>query len=148
MQLKCNITSVVITHPSASVLPAPRPRPAFWLPCLSLLCFVHCVAMGLLAPWLPAAVAAVSDPEWLEWTLAGVVAISTIWLVLKSRPGPGAIAAVALALALLVAGIIGEAEALQQAGFLASAALQIVLSRRLRRRCQDPSCRAEACGMP
>ena len=127
--------------------PQPLRRPGFWLPCLSVLCSIHCFGIALLAPWLPSVVAAVSDTEWLEWTLAGVVALCTGWLILRTRSGSAVRSAAVLAVVVVVTGTALEAELLQQAGFLSAAILQVLLVRQLRRACKEPSC-AEACGLP
>lgn len=122
-------------------------RPGFWLPCLSALCSIHCFGTALLAPWLPSVVAAVSDAEWLEWVLAGVVAVCTGWLNLRTRSGSLVRGAAMIAVVVIVAGTALEAELLQQAGFLSAAILQFLLVRQLRRACKVPSC-ANTCGLP
>jgi membrane protein implicated in regulation of membrane protease activity len=134
--------------PHTSSPPVALAPPSFWLPCLSVLCFAHCLGMAFLAPWLPAAIAALSEAPWLEWTLAALVAVSTVWVLHRTRPGSVAVGAAAFALALVAAGTALEAEVVQQAGFLSAAVVQVVLSRRLQRACRTQSCGGEICALP
>lgn len=112
-----------------------RPRrTAFWAPCLSALCFVHCAGMALLAPLVPA-LAAFEEIPWLEWVLFALSAASTAWVLWRLRPGQLAWIGGAACMGLVSWGFLNEREGAKQLGFLTLALVQgaIVFASRRKR---------------
>ncbi len=115
----------------ASVLNV-APQSGGWLkrwsaPALSSLCLLHCLGVGLLAPFLPAAVAALALRHSFEWALWGVSMALTLLVLNWPRPRapwPFVLGWIAL-LAIGLGGLLGERQRLTEASLAGIAALQV-----------------------
>lgn len=121
---------------SSPLLPAVRIWMRRWSgPLVSGLCLVHCLGMGLLAPFLPAALAALALSPPLEWALWGTsmaVALLVLHWPRPRAPWPFQLGWLGV-LGLGLWGLIGESERLTQASLAGVAALQVwVTLRRFR----------------
>ena len=107
--------------------------PGFWAPCLSALCFLHCVGMASLASWLPA-LAAFAEAAWVEASLLAISCCCAVWVLWRQRAGwPGWLGALAAA-ALAGSGLALHGEGPTRLGFVLMAVLQLGYVRRHRRR--------------
>jgi hypothetical protein len=106
----------------------------------SVLCLIHCVGVALLAPFLPATLAAFAHNDALEHWLVGISVALAVWLAWSSRRlVPLSVLLLAgVAVGSTVAGTLCRGEWLQRIGLcclaLAQIGVLIARSRRHRRR--------------
>lgn len=127
----------------------PPPQSSGWLkrwsaPALSSLCLLHCLGIGLLAPFLPAAVAALALRPAFEWALWCVSMALTLLVLNWPRPRaplPFALGWLGL-LAIGLGGLLAERPRLTEVSLAGIAALQVwVTLRRYRvRHTHSPAC--------
>jgi hypothetical protein len=114
-------------------------KSGLWAPCLSALCFIHCVGMALVTAWVPA-LALTSHAERLEWLLFALSVGSACWMLRRTRARLPWWSLMILAAGLVLWGLMAERERAQQIGFLALASIQSLLVLSVRRRAAIPAC--------